>query len=151
MKNTFLFLLLNSVVMTFANAQETTITDKQHQDIYSLIAKYVEAREKLDTVLLKSILTNDVDQLVSSGTWRHGKNESMEGMMRSSESNPGNRKIIIEKIRLFNSESGIVDTRYEIENIDGTVRKMWSTFVVVYIEEMWRITAIRNMLPTRTK
>ena len=68
-------------------------------------------------------------------------------MLQSSENNPGTRKLIIEKMRFFNSESGIVDARYEIQNADGTVRKMWSTFIVVYTENMWKITGIRNMLP----
>jgi hypothetical protein len=71
----------------------------------------------------------------------------MKGMMQSSESTPGTRIFIIEKIRLLNSECGIVDARYQIQNSDGTVRKMWSTFIVVYSENMWKITAIRNMLP----
>jgi hypothetical protein len=30
---------------------------------------------------MKSILATDVDQLVSSGKWRNGKDESMEGML----------------------------------------------------------------------
>jgi len=70
-------------------------------------------------------------------------------MLRSSESNPGSRKLIIEKIRFITTESAIVDARYEIQNPDGTVRKMWSTFVVVRENKMWKITAIRNMLPSR--
>ena len=130
-------------------AQETMPKKKPERDIYSLIDKYSQAREKKDTALLKSILATDVDQLVSSGEWRNGIHESMEGMLRSSKSNPGTRTITIEKIRFLNTESGIVDARYEIKNTDGTKRKMWSTFIVVYYEDMWKITAIRNMLPTR--
>jgi hypothetical protein len=41
---------------------------------------------------------------------------------------------------------GIADARYEIQNADGTARKMWSTFIVVYQDDAWKITAIRNML-----
>ena len=131
------------LVTPFIYAQDT----KQEQDIHSLIDKYSLAREKRDTVLLKSILAIDVDQLVSSGEWRNGKREALNGMLRSSNRNPGSRKIKIEKIRFLNSECGIVDARYEIQKADGTARKMWSTFIVVNSEDMWKITAIRNMLP----
>ena len=148
MKITFLFVLLNFMIMTCMYAQDSKTNTKHKEDIYSLIDKYAQAREKKDATLLESILATDMDQLVSSGKWRRGKNESMNGMLQSSESKPGTRKITIEKIRFLNSESGIVDARYEIINIDGSVRKMWSTFIVVYREEMWKIAAIRNMLPT---
>jgi len=65
----------------------------------------------MDTVMLKSILTPDVDQLVSSGEWRTGIEGAMKGMVRSSTSNPGKRTL------------------------------------VVYKGNMWKITAIGNMLP----
>jgi hypothetical protein len=97
--------------------------------------------------LLKSILTPDIDQLVSSGEWRTGIEGAMKGMAGSSTNNPGKRTLKVEKIRFLNPESAIADARYEIENLDNTVRKMWSTFVVVYQDGMWKITAIRNMLP----
>jgi hypothetical protein len=112
-----------------------------------LVDKYTQSRENRDTVLLESILTSDIDQLVSSGEWREGKSESMKGMMRSSGNNPGKRKITIDKIRLITSESALADAKYEIQNSDGTSRKMWSTFVLVKQNGDWKITAIRNMLP----
>ena len=147
MKSIFLLILFTLMVTTLIYAQDTRSNNIQKQDIHSLIEKYSQAREMKDTVLLESILATNVDQLVSSGKWRNGKDESMEGMLQSSASNPGTRKIIVEKIRFFNSECGIVDARYEIQNADGTARKMWSAFIVVYNENMWKITAIRNMLP----
>lgn len=52
-------------------------------------------------------------------------------MMRSSESNPGSRKIIIDKIKYLTNSAAVVDARYEIQNADGSIRKMWSTFIVV--------------------
>ena len=113
-----------------------------------LIDKYSEAREKRDTVLLKSILTPDVDQLVSTGEWRNGINASVKGMLRSSASSPGTRTLNIEKTRLLNANCAIVDCKYEIKNADGTPRKMWSTFIVVSDNGVWKISAIRNMLPT---
>lgn len=129
------------------SAQQVIPSKKQTEDIHSLIEDYSKAREKKDVVLLESILTADVDQLVSSGKWRMGKKESMEGMLQSSTSNPGTRTLKIENIRLLNPQCGIVDARYEIKNTDGTSRKMWSTFMVVFQNSEWKITAIRNMLP----
>lgn len=147
MKKTSLFILFTVISTVFISAQTAKVSNNQKQEIYSLIEKYTQSRETLDTVLLKSILTTDVDQLVSSGEWRMGIKGAMKGMVRSSTSNPGDRTIKIENIRFLNSENAIVDALYEIQNQDGTVRKMWSTFIVVYKEKNWKITAIRNMLP----
>jgi hypothetical protein len=90
----------------------------------------------------------DVDQLVSTGEWRDGIQSSVKGMLRSSASTPGTRTLTVEKIRLASSSSAIVDCRYEIKNDDGSLRKMWSTFVVVAEKGGWKISAIRNMLPS---
>jgi hypothetical protein len=79
--------------------------------------------------------------------WRTGKNESIQGMLQSSAGNPGTRTLKIEKIRFLNAESAIADARYQIKNPDGTLRNMWSTFIVVFEENRWKISAIRNMLP----
>jgi hypothetical protein len=97
--------------------------------------------------LLKTILTEDVDQLVSTGEWRNGISASVQGMFKSSAEKPGTRTLSIDKIRMFNASSAIVDCKYEIQNNDGTGRKMWSTFIVVYNKKIWKISAIRNMLP----
>lgn len=147
MKNIFLFIGFNFIMIAFIYAQETTTQNKHEREIYSLIDQYVHARENMDTVLLNRILTTDVDQLVSSGEWRQGIGGATKGMLRSSESNPGARSINVEKIRFLNPETAITDARYEIQNTNGTSRKMWSTFIVVYQEDRWKITAIRNMLP----
>jgi len=148
MKNRLSLLLLSSLLATMnLCAQQVIPSKKQTKDIHSLIDDYSQAREKKDTLLLRSILTENLDQLVSSGKWRKGKKESMTGMLQSSDNNPGTRTLKIENIRLLNPQCGIVDARYEIKNTDGTSRKMWSTFMVVFQNGEWKITAIRNMLP----
>jgi len=113
-----------------------------------LIDKYSEAREKRDTILLKNILTLDVDQLVSTGEWRDGIAASVKGMLSSSANSPGTRTLTIERLRLLNQRNALVDCKYEIQNADGTTRKMWSSFVVVSERGIWKISAIRNMLPS---
>ena len=147
MKNIFLLLLFNVTGTLFSEGQNIIPDDQQRKDIYSLIDKYSQAREKRDTLLLKSILTTDIDQLVSTGEWRNGIAASVQGMLNSSANSPGRRTLTIEKIRLLNPNSAIVDCKYEIQNTDGTTRKMWSTFIVVSDKGIWKISAIRNMLP----
>ena len=148
MKNFLLFLLFNLTAFTFLHAQSIVPGDKQKKDIYELINKYSEAREKRDTILLKNILTPDVDQLVSTGEWRSGIAESVKGMLSSSANSPGTRTLTVDKLRMLNSASAIVDCKYEITNADNTSRKMWSTFIVISHKDVWKISAIRNMLPS---
>jgi len=142
MKRIFLIIFINLVHITLI-AQDTN----KKQAIHSLIDKYSQARETKDTLLLKEILTTDIDQLVSNGEWRRGIRAAVDGMMRSSTSNPGWRSLIVESIRFLDERNAITDCRYEIQNADGTIRKMWSTFMVTYQHKKWKISAIRNMLP----
>ena len=139
----FLFLL-----PTLAFSQIKPGQKEDAVKIHQLIDQYSEAREKQDTVLLKRILTEDVDQLVSSGEWRSGIREAVEGMLRSSNSNPGTRKLQIEKIKFLSDEIALVDCRYNITNGDGVIQNMWSSFSVVFHKRNWKISAIRNMRPT---
>ena len=115
----------------------------------ALIASYSDARERIDTVLLQEILTNDIDQLVSSGTWRRGVETAKSGMVASSTNNKGKRTLTVDHIRLLDEQNGLVDCKYNIKRQDGSERRMWSTFVVVKREGNWKIAAIRNMLPAR--
>lgn len=150
MKNILFLTLLVTTSATLLQGQHTAPEDKQQNDIYSLIDLYSRAREKSDTALLKSILTTDIDQLVSTGEWRNGIGASMKGMVSSSAGNPGTRTLTVEKIRMINQQCAIVDCKYEIKNMEGIItRKMWSTFIVVSDNGKWKISAIRNMLPTR--
>ena len=147
MKKTALLLLSHLACIMALYGQDIKVNDKIQNAITALIDQYSEAREKRDTGLLKTILTPDVDQLVSTGEWRAGINAAIEGMMKSSANSPGTRTLHVEKIQTITTSSAIVDCRYEIQNTDGTVRKMWSTFIVIADKKTWKIMAIRNMLP----
>jgi hypothetical protein len=146
MKNSYLLLLLLSNAVA-GYAQFAKLTDLQRQSITALINQYSQARESRDTLLLKKILTIDVDQLVSTGEWRTGMAEAVQGMMKSSATNPESRTLTVDKIRLVTTTSAIVDCRYEIANATGDPKKMWSSFIVVADKGAWKISAIRNMLP----
>jgi hypothetical protein len=126
---------------------QTKQEDQARRDILRLIDQYSLSRESQDTTLLKTLLTEDIDQLVSTGEWRRGFAGSFAGMIRSSSTNSGDRTLTVDQLRFISSDIAIVDARYEIKNAGGNVRKMWSTFVVVRDKKEWKITAIRNMLP----
>ena len=147
MKNIVFFILLNLPQAFLLYGQNNTPDNNQKKAMAALINQYAQAREKRDTGLLKRILTPDVDQLVSNGEWRNGISAAVQGMMNSSVSNPGIRTLNVVKIRMINQAIAIVDCRYEIQNMDGTTRKMWSSFIVIDDKNSWKITAIRNMEP----
>ena len=147
MKKIILFLLLNLAGSFFLYGQHNAATDHQRKTITFLIDQYSEAREKRDTALLKTILTYNVDQLVSTGEWRNGIGDAVQGMLKSSANSLGTRTLTIDKIRMLNPTTAIVDCKYEIQNTDSTIQRMWSTFIVVVEKEEWKISAIRNMLP----
>jgi uncharacterized protein (TIGR02246 family) len=147
MKKTTLLVLFYITGISFSYSQQAP-TLQQQTAITTLIDQYSEAREKIDTNLLKSILTPDIDQLVSNGEWRKGIASSVAGMVRSSGTQPGTRTLKVESIKMLNTTTAITDCRYEITNADGTMRKMWSTFIVVDEKGKWKISAIRNMLPS---
>ena len=151
MKNILFLLLLNLLFASLLYGQNSIPDDNQKKAMVALIDQYAQAREKRDTALLKTILTSDVDQLVSNGEWRNGINTAVQGMLNSSLTNPGTRTLKVDKIRMINSTCAIVDCRYEIQNADGTARKMWCSFIVVDDKKTWKITAIRNMEPATGK
>ena len=138
-----------TLILPGSYAQETKSPSPKEQALYTLIDQYAQARETKDTMLLGQILTDDIDQLVSTGEWRRGFETAKEGMLRSSSANPGGRTLTVDQIRFLSPKTALVDTRYEIQNADGSLRKMWSTFIVVYESHRWKISAIRNMLPAR--
>lgn len=146
MKTVRIWILVFSVAFSncFAQSAENKANDK---DIVALIDKYSLAREKQDTVLLKSILTEDIDQLVSTGEWRTGVGAAVAGMIQSSKSNEGERTITVDKIRKLSKDVAVADSRYEIKSPSGDIRRMWSTFIVVRNGKTWKISGIRNMAP----
>lgn len=150
MKKKLLFLSICLLLkMLPASAQQKTVPAAVVKELTALIDSYSTAREKQDTILLKAILTQDIDQLVSSGEWRLGLGTAVEGMKRSSQVNESKRTLKVERVRLLDARSALIDARYIIEPTDGSaVRNMWSTFIAVYQDDRWKITAIRNMLPT---
>lgn len=143
------YIFLFTVFQLFSLGVFAQEDQKDRQAIIALIEDYAKARELQDTILLKKILMPNIDQLVSSGEWRMGIQSAVEGMQRSSIANQGKRTLTVDKIKFITDDVSIVDAKYVIENTNGIKREMWSTFLVVFTDKGWKISAIRNMLPAK--
>ena len=145
------FVLLWSLALAMAVDGQTPGTrEPDNMAVRDLVARYNAARDNEDPAAIRALFTADADQLVSSGEWRRGREQLVEGMLRSSSTNPGDRTLVVETIRFPVSDVAVADARYEITGAGGSAtRRMWSTFVAVRTPEGWRLSAIRNMLPTR--
>lgn len=119
---------------------------KEDDALREVVRKYVDAREAREASAVEALLTPDADQLVSDGTWRHGRAALVQGMLESSRKNPAKRTIEVETVRLVTPDVALVDGRYTQVGA-GDVRAMWTAFVMRRTAEGWKISAIRNMLP----
>jgi uncharacterized protein (TIGR02246 family) len=115
--------------------------------VRGVIAKYVEAREKIDPTSTEALFTADADQHVSSGEWRRGRAAVVQGSMASSRNNAARRTIAVETVRFLTPDVALADGRYELAGVAET-RKMWTAIVLKKEAGVWRIAAIRNMLPS---
>ena len=130
-----------------ASGQESNSRERDDSAVRELVARYNAARDQEDASVIRTLFTSDADQLVSSGEWRRGREALVEGMLRSSRENPGDRTLTVETVRFLSADIAIADARYVIKG--ATTRHMWSTFVAVRTPDGWRLSAIRNMLPAR--
>jgi uncharacterized protein (TIGR02246 family) len=117
--------------------------------VRDVVKRYVDAREARDAKALAALFTEDVDQLVSSGEWRKGRDQVVKGGLASSAASSGKRTISVQSVRFPSRDVAIADGPYEIAGggAGGENRKMWTSFVMTRGADGWRIAAIRNMLP----
>lgn len=121
---------------------------KDDAAIREVVRQYNHAREARDPRAIEALFVADADQLVSSGEWRRGRDVLVKGALASSARTGGTRKLDVEAVRIVAPDVAIADARYEISGTaDGSTRRMWSTFVMARQQGVWRISAIRNMLP----
>ncbi len=137
------------LIAVFAMWFEQTKTGGNDEAVVrAVVAKYVDARERIDPQAVEQLFTSDADQLVSSGEWRKGREAVVKGTMASSTNTGGKRTITVESVRFVTPDVAIADGRYELTGLAGGVaRSMWTTIVLKRSGKEWRITAIRNMLP----
>jgi uncharacterized protein (TIGR02246 family) len=143
------FALLGITIFVFA--QGGTDHAAADHEIRDVLAQYVKARNTRDEAALSRLFAPDVDQLVSTGQWRHGRDELLRGAMQSSAKEAGNSAIDVVSVRLVGDDVAIADGRYQTTSAEGVVRKMWTAFVLRRTDAKWQIEAIRNMLPAPGK
>jgi uncharacterized protein (TIGR02246 family) len=140
------FVLFVLTAGSFFGAPTLTADEKA---IRQVIQRYVDARNHMDPAALRELFTTDADQLVSTGQWRRGLDNLLQGAMASSKKENGKSSVTIESVRTLGKDGAIADGRYETSALGvGPPRKMWSTFILQRTGDGWRIAAIRNMLPT---
>ena len=116
--------------------------------IRALVKQYIDARDQQNAKAVEALFTADADQLVSSGEWRKGRNDVVQGTLASTRNSSGKRTITLTSIRFLVPDVAIADGPYELAGPAGAdPRKMWTSFVLTKGSDGWRIAAIRNMLP----
>jgi uncharacterized protein (TIGR02246 family) len=126
---------------------QTPASPSDEAAVREVVRRYVNAREMKDAAAIESLFTADADQHTTSGEWRRGRAQVVPGTMESSKRNPGTRNITVQAVRFIAPDVAIADGPYEITGAAGT-RRMWATLVLKREAGGWRITAIRNMVPT---
>ena len=117
--------------------------------VRAVVRSYVNARELRDPAAIGALFTGDADQLTTSGEWRRGRDQVVPGTLESSRRNPGSRAIEVESVRFVAPDVAIVDGPYVITGPGGAqARQMRTTIVLKREADAWRISAIRNMVPT---
>ena len=142
-------LALSSLVSLPAATQNPARASDADAAVREVVRQYVAAREKRDPALIAALFTPDADQFTTSGEWRRGRDNVVKGALASSQNNPGTREITLEAVRFPATGVAIADGRYEIRGPQGDPRRMWTTFILMRESSGdWRISAIRNMVPT---
>mgnify|MGYP005809708655 CR=1 FL=1 len=116
--------------------------------VKEVVRRYVDARERRDAAAVMALFTADADQLTSTGEWRRGRRQVVEGSLASSRQTGGTRRIEVEAVRFPVQDVALADGRYEIAGTAaGGTRRMRTTLVMIRAGSGWKISAIRNMLP----
>lgn len=118
--------------------------------ISELLSQYLETRAQNNEQGLLALLTEDVDQLTTSGILRSGRAEVSSGSLATTRNNSGDRSITIDTIRFIRPDVAMVNARYDIVNRrNGPDSHYLTSFLVIMEDQRWRISAIRNMQPTQ--
>lgn len=117
--------------------------------IRGVIKAFIDTREANDAAALAALLTADVDQRQTSGNTRRGRDAVVSGSLATQQSTGGKRTITVESLRFIGPDVALADGRYDsIGRADGSDRHMLTSMVLKREGGVWKIAAIRNMLPT---
>jgi uncharacterized protein (TIGR02246 family) len=146
-----LFVALLACALTPALIAQRTGSAADEGEIRKLVDRYMTARDAQDPSAIAALFTPDADQFTTGGEWRRGREQIRSGTAESSRRNPGVRRISIEAVRFVTGDVAIADGHYEISTGSTPARRMWTTLVLVRTRDGWRISAIRNMVPTSNR
>ena len=135
--------------LTAPTAAQVPARQADEVAVRDVVRRYVDARDRRDAQAIGELFTDDADQQTTAGQWRRGRAAIVPGTLASSQANPGQRSITVETVRFLTPDAAIVDGPYTIGGAGAApARRMWATIVLVRQQGAWRISAIRNMLPT---
>jgi uncharacterized protein (TIGR02246 family) len=144
--------LVGSVLLTLiampSFAQKTADRSADEAEIRRVISAFIATRDNADADALRALLTEDVDQAVTSGNVRKGRDAVVEGSLATTRETGGTRTITIETIRFISDDVAIADGPYDILGRRDGDRHFRTTMVMKKDGGRWRIAAIRNMQPT---
>lgn len=140
------FLLIAAV----AGGQESGQRARDEAAIRQVIESYIATREDDSVTSLQQLLTEDVDQQITSGRMRTGRDAVVNGSLETTRSTGGSRVITVETVRFITDDVAIADGPYDITGrSDGPDRHYRTSIVLEKDNGRWRIAAIRNMQPTQ--
>jgi uncharacterized protein (TIGR02246 family) len=149
MRTVSVFVLAAALTSVLQARQAAAPPRSDEAAVRDVVARYMAAREARDPEAVAALFTIDADQMTTSGEWRRGREAIRTGTAQSSERNPGSRRIVVERVRFVTPDVAVADGPYVIVAGGAAAdRRMWTTLVLVRTAEGWRISAIRNMVPT---
>lgn len=143
-KQALLFLLFIAVGGAAA-AQDDVDRSADEAAIRQVTQDYIARRDEGDEAGLRALLTEDVDQRLTSGRMRIGQDGVVSGSLGSTQSSGGQRVITLTEIRFLGDDVAIANGDYDsLGRADGTDLHMRTTMVFWRSDGQWRIAAIRN-------
>jgi uncharacterized protein (TIGR02246 family) len=145
-----LMLLLLTVGSDVVRGQGPAGRAQDEAAIKKVVQAFIGTRDNNDAESLRVLLTEDVDQQVTSGGMRSGREAVVKGSLATTQSTGGQRTIARGTIRFIAPDVAIADGPYDIiGRNDGPDRHYRATMVLKKDGGQWRIAAIRNMEPSR--
>jgi uncharacterized protein (TIGR02246 family) len=144
MKLGFLLLMLVTASVA-AEAQDAADRSADESAIRQVTQDYIARRDEGDEAGLRALLTEKVDQRLTSGRMRFGRDAVVTGSLGSTQNSGGKRVITLNDIRFLGADVAIANGNYDsLGRADGTDLYMRTTIVFWRVDGKWRIDAIRN-------
>ena len=140
----FLLLMLVTAGVA-AEAQDAADRSADESAIRQVTQDYIARRDEGDEAGLRALLTEKVDQRLTSGRMRLGRDDVVSGSLGSTQSSGGKRVITLNDFRFLGTDVAIANGNYDsLGRADGTDLYMRTTIVFWRVDGKWRIDAIRN-------